>query len=98
MSTYAKFPSEKAAKDFVAKIDAAYGFPNKEATTYAVPTENKDGTWSVKIKPWLKADIGQSRKWCVAAAVSECAKLVTVAEKPEPKDEPALEPPKETAR
>ena len=75
MSSYAIFPDEKTAKEFVAKIDAAYGWPNADAQTYAIPEACKDGTWTVKIKPWLKADLGQSRKWCKPVAISECAKI-----------------------
>ena len=86
MSIYAIFTDEKTAKDFVAKIDAAYGWPNADAQTYAIPQACKDGTYTVKIKPWLKADLGQSRKWCKATAISECAKIPAkdvVATKPE---------------
>ena len=86
MSSYAIFPDEKTAKEFVAKIDASYGFPNADAQTYAVPEQCKDGTYAVKIKDWLKADLGQSRKWCKATAISECAKIPSkdvVATKPE---------------
>ena len=75
MSTYAIFADEKTAKVFVAKIDAAYGWPNADAQTYAIPEACKDGSYVVKIKDWLKADIGQSRKWCKATAISECTKL-----------------------
>ena len=75
MSTYAKFQDEKTAAAFVAKIDAAYGWPNADAQTYAIPEACKDGTYTVKIKDWLKADLGQSRKWCKATAISECAKI-----------------------
>jgi hypothetical protein len=75
MSVYAIFPDEKAEKEFVAKIDAAYGWPNSDAQTYAIPEACKDGTFAVKIKDWLKADLGQSRKWCNAVAISECAKI-----------------------
>ena len=93
MSTYAIFPDEKTAKEFVAKIDAAYGWPNADAQTYAIPEACKDGTYTVKIKPWLKSDIGQSRKWMKVACVTECAKIPAkdvVAVKPEPKVAPAL--------
>ena len=86
MSTYAIFPDEKTAKEFVAKIDAAYGWPNADAQTYAIPEACKDGTFTVKIKDWLKADLGQSRKWCKTSAISECAKIPAkdvVAVKPE---------------
>lgn len=86
MSTYAIFLDEKTAAAFVAKIDATYGFPNADAQTYAIPERCKDGTYTVKIKPWLKTDIGQSRKWCKATAISECAKIPAkdvVAVKPE---------------
>lgn len=77
MSTYAIFPDEKTAAAFVASIDAAYGWPNADATTYAIPAACKDGTYTVKIKPWLKADIGQSRKWCKVTAISECATIAS---------------------
>jgi hypothetical protein len=75
MSNYAIFPDEKTARAFVANIDLAYGFPNADAQTYAIPEACKDGTYVVKIKDWLKADLGQSRKWCKVAAISECTKL-----------------------
>ena len=75
MSTYAKFLTQKAAQQFISAIDAAYGWPNADAQTYAIPEACKDGTFTVKIKDWLKADLGQSRKWCVATAISECAKI-----------------------
>ena len=86
MSTYAKFTDQKTAAAFVAKIDAAYGWPNADAQTYAIPEACKDGTFTVKIKDWLKADLGQSRKWCKTSAISECAKIPAkgvVAVKPE---------------
>lgn len=86
MSTYAIFPDLKTAAAFVAKIDLSYGFPNADAQTYAIPEQNKDDTYTVKIKPWLKADLGQSRKWCKTVAISECAKIAPaalVAVKPE---------------
>ena len=50
MSTFAIFPDEKTAQAFVAKIDAAYGFPSADAQTYAIPMEREDGAWIVKIK------------------------------------------------
>jgi hypothetical protein len=75
MSKYAIFPDEKTAKEFITKIDSAYGWPNDDAKTYAIPEQCKDGTCTVKIKDWLKADIGQSRKWLKVAAVAECAKI-----------------------
>jgi hypothetical protein len=75
MSTYAIFPDEKTAAAFVAKIDAAYGFPNADAQTYAIPEACKDGTYTVKIKDWLRADLGQSRRWCKVETITECAKL-----------------------
>jgi hypothetical protein len=75
MSSYAIFPDEKTARAFVARIDAAYGWPNSDAQTYAIPQACKDGTYTVKIKDWLSADLGQSRKWCKAVAITECTKI-----------------------
>jgi hypothetical protein len=74
MSTYAIFPDQKTASEFVEKIDASFGWPNADATTYAIPEQCKDGTYTVKIKDWLRSPIA-SPKWCNAVAIAECAKI-----------------------
>jgi len=78
VSKFAIFPDEKTAAAFVAKIDAAYGWPNVDAQTYAIPEQCKDGTYSVKIKDWLRLPCA-SPKWCKAVAIAECAKLAPAA-------------------
>lgn len=75
MFKYAEFDTEKEATDFIKAIDNAFGFPNAEATTYAIPEQSKSGKWVVKLKPWLLEDVGQSRKWFKSVATNECKKL-----------------------
>ena len=74
MSKYAIFPDEKSAREFILTIDTAYGFPNADAKTYAEPAECKDGTWTVKIKDWLRAPCASAR-WTKMTAVTACAEL-----------------------
>lgn len=91
MTKFAIFPTQAAALAFVAQIDADYGFPNADAKTYAVPTKNADGTWTVRIKDWLRISVA-SVKWTRSAAQARVqalnlsGKLLDVA--PEPKDKP----------
>ena len=75
MIQWAIFSDEKAAREFIAQVDAMFGWPDAETTTYAEPVPVQGPKWAVKIKPWLAASIAGPR-WRRPAAVSAVAGLL----------------------
>jgi len=82
--TYALFPSKAVAELWVASIDAAFGWPDDLTQTYCGQPEETNQGWSVRLKPWLKADVGQSVRWKRKLAQDACKTLTTTDAKPVP--------------
>jgi len=88
--TYAIFPTKQAAAAWVAVVNVTFAWPDDLTQTYAEPVEAKVG-WVVRLKPWLKADVGQSVRWKRKAAQDACKTLTTQDTEPEPVKPPTLD-------